>query len=90
MVHVLRRFGCRLCRANAAELAKVAPLLEANNVRVVAVGMYVFNSPRAGRGGAGVLKPVQSVCLGSLSGPGPSARPRSRMNELWWVSEETP
>lgn len=39
VVHILRRFGCKLCRANALELQKIVPALEANNVRVVAVGI---------------------------------------------------
>lgn len=39
LVHVLRRFGCMLCRANALELQKITPILEQNNIRVVAVGI---------------------------------------------------
>eukprot|EP00246_Nothoceros_aenigmaticus_P002108 TRINITY_DN1288_c0_g1_i1.p1 TRINITY_DN1288_c0_g1~~TRINITY_DN1288_c0_g1_i1.p1 ORF type:complete len:214 (+),score=37.02 TRINITY_DN1288_c0_g1_i1:217-858(+) len=40
VIYVLRRFGCRLCRANAAELSKtVLPILEENKIRVVAVGI---------------------------------------------------
>eukprot|EP00246_Nothoceros_aenigmaticus_P002110 TRINITY_DN1288_c0_g1_i3.p1 TRINITY_DN1288_c0_g1~~TRINITY_DN1288_c0_g1_i3.p1 ORF type:complete len:110 (+),score=12.94 TRINITY_DN1288_c0_g1_i3:217-546(+) len=41
VIYVLRRFGCRLCRANAAELSKtVLPILEENKIRVVAVGTH--------------------------------------------------
>ncbi|KAJ7529232.1 hypothetical protein O6H91_15G039300 [Diphasiastrum complanatum] len=39
VLHILRRFGCRLCRANALELSKIVPDLESQNIRVIAVGL---------------------------------------------------
>jgi prostamide/prostaglandin F2alpha synthase len=39
VIHLLRRFGCQLCRGQAVEMAKMLPQLEANNVRVVGIGL---------------------------------------------------
>eukprot|EP00249_Psilotum_nudum_P037018 c9304_g1_i1 orf=344-985(-) len=51
VVHILRRFGCRLCRANALELQKIVPILEANNIRVVAVGIEKLGLEEFQQGG---------------------------------------
>jgi hypothetical protein len=44
VVHILRRFGCKLCRGNALELQKIASILETNNVRIIAIGMVCIES----------------------------------------------
>lgn len=51
VVHILRRFGCKLCRANALELKKIAPILEENNVRVVTVGIEKLGLEEFQQGG---------------------------------------
>jgi len=42
VIHVLRRFGCQLCRGHSVEMAKMLPLLEANNVRIIGIGLEKF------------------------------------------------
>lgn len=42
VLHVLRRFGCQLCRGQSVEMAKMLSQLEANNVRVVGIGLEKF------------------------------------------------
>ncbi|KAH7431791.1 hypothetical protein KP509_08G066700 [Ceratopteris richardii] len=39
VIHILRRFGCKLCRYNALELQKIVPTLEDHNVRIIAIGI---------------------------------------------------
>lgn len=39
VIHVLRRFGCQLCRGGAVEMSKIIPQLEAHGVRVVGIGI---------------------------------------------------
>ncbi len=39
VVHVMRRFGCPLCRNAAAEIASIKPILDRHNVRLVGVGL---------------------------------------------------
>eukprot|EP00250_Pteridium_aquilinum_P035202 c8865_g1_i1 orf=109-831(+) len=51
VIHILRRFGCKLCRANALELQKIVPTLEAHNVRVVAVGIEKLGVEEFQQGG---------------------------------------
>jgi hypothetical protein len=43
IVHVLRRFGCQLCRGGAVEMGKIFPQLEASGVRIVGVGKAHMN-----------------------------------------------
>jgi hypothetical protein len=43
IVHVLRRFGCQLCRGAAVEMGKIFPQLEASGVRIVGVGKAHMN-----------------------------------------------
>ena len=38
-VHLMRRFGCRLCRGSAMELSRALPHLKAKGVRCIAVGL---------------------------------------------------
>ncbi|KAG0605657.1 hypothetical protein M758_9G077600 [Ceratodon purpureus] len=42
VIHLLRRFGCQLCRGQSVEMAKMLPQLEANNVRVIGIGLEKF------------------------------------------------
>ncbi|KAI5056511.1 hypothetical protein GOP47_0028329 [Adiantum capillus-veneris] len=51
VIHVLRRFGCKLCRHNALELQKIVPTLEAHNVRVVSVGIEKLGVEEFQQGG---------------------------------------
>ncbi|MCO5599569.1 hypothetical protein L7F22_053675 [Adiantum nelumboides] len=51
VIHILRRFGCKLCRHNALELQKITPTLEAHNVRVVAVGIEKLGLEEFQQGG---------------------------------------
>jgi prostamide/prostaglandin F2alpha synthase len=39
VIHVLRRFGCQLCRGNAVVMSRMLPQLEANNIRLVGIGI---------------------------------------------------
>ncbi|KAH7421173.1 hypothetical protein KP509_13G044000 [Ceratopteris richardii] len=39
LIHILRRFGCKLCRHYALELQKIIPVLEEQNVRVIGIGI---------------------------------------------------
>eukprot|EP00850_Spirogloea_muscicola_P016187 SM000130S27074 [mRNA] locus=s130:53679:55208:+ [translate_table: standard] len=39
LLHLLRRFGCTLCRGGAADLSRAIPLLRASGVRVVGIGL---------------------------------------------------
>jgi hypothetical protein len=41
VIHVLRRFGCQLCRGNAVVMSRMLPQLEANNVRLVGIGTKI-------------------------------------------------
>eukprot|EP00924_Labyrinthula_sp_SR-Ha-C_P006931 snap_masked-scaffold_8-processed-gene-4.35-mRNA-1 protein AED:1.00 eAED:1.00 QI:0/-1/0/0/-1/1/1/0/202 len=41
VVHLLRRFGCPLCRNLATEMSSLAPTLEKNGVKLVGVGLGV-------------------------------------------------
>lgn len=51
VIHILRRFGCKLCRANALELQKIVPTLDSNNVRIVAVGIEKLGLEEFQQGG---------------------------------------
>jgi len=35
----LRRFGCLFCRQSAAEISKLMPLFQANDIRLVGIGL---------------------------------------------------
>lgn len=39
VIHFLRRFGWPLCRLGAKQLSAIKPQLDANNVRLVGVGV---------------------------------------------------
>lgn len=39
LIHVLRRFGCQLCRGGAVEMGKIFPDLEAHGVRIIGIGI---------------------------------------------------
>ncbi|CAK9233576.1 unnamed protein product [Sphagnum troendelagicum] len=51
IVHVLRRFGCQLCRGAAVEMGKIFPQLEASGVRIVGVGIEKLGLEEFQQGG---------------------------------------
>jgi len=42
VVIFLRRFGCIFCRQSALEISKILPILKANNIRLIGVGLEDF------------------------------------------------